>query len=416
MAPPPHPFFRFYGVPDSYLDILFAGLTGRLNRNEGESSALESRIASFIGSPAALALPQARVGLYLALKRVLTPNRPRVILSPYTIYEVVNMVICAGGIPVFADIEESTCNIDLASAAQLIDDRTGAVIVTHLHGLACDIEGFASLCRERTIPLIEDCAQALGAVVNGRRVGGFGDMGVFSFSMKKHVNALYGGCLVGNDPEVIRQCGSFLDGFPTERARKLLKRALLTAAGEIAGFPPVFRAVSFPLLRRRVLRGTETALGAVAYEHDVIRRDQIPESYLRRMTSCQAQLVLRQLPDVDRQIGLRIDYAREYHAQLGDLAGIQLPPLREDGSHIYLSFAIQVPDRLRFQQEMMASGCDVRLQSFINTASSARYSDFGRSCPNAERTASRVVLLPVCTRVGMAEIRRVAAAIRALMR
>jgi dTDP-4-amino-4,6-dideoxygalactose transaminase len=122
------------------------------------------------------------------------------------------------------------------------------------------------------------------------------------------------------------------------------------------------------------------------------------------------------MPDVDRQIGMRIGYAREYHALLGDLAGIQLPTFREDGSHAYLSFAIQVSDRLQFQREMMASGCDVRLQSFINTASSPCYSDFGGNCPNAERTASRVVLLPIYTGAGMVEIRRIAAAIRAIMR
>lgn len=416
MVPSPEPFFRYYGVPDSYFDILKAGLTGGLNCDEGTISALESRVASFIGSGPALALPQARLGLYLALRQILTPEKPKVILSPYTIYDVVNMVICAGGTPVFADIEESTCNIKFASTAELIDNQTGAVIVTHLHGLACDIANFASLCTEKEIPLIEDCAQAFGAIVNGKRLGSFGDMGVFSFSMKKHVNSLYGGCLVGNNAKILNQCRRFLAELPPERARKLLRRACLSIVAEIAGSAPVFRALTFPLLRRRVLRGTETALAAVAYEHKPVRRDEIPEHYLCRMSSCQARLVARQIPDVDRQIGIRIGYAREYHALLGDLAGFRLPPLRDDGSHIYLSFAIQVSDRLEFQREMMAFGCDVRLNSFINTASSPCYADFGGNCPNAERTASRVVLLPICTGAGMAEIRRIATAIRAIMR
>ena len=61
-------------------------------------------------------------------------------MSPYTIHDVVNMVLCAGGNPIFADIEKSTCNISANAIEELIDDNTGAVMITHLHGLACDIE------------------------------------------------------------------------------------------------------------------------------------------------------------------------------------------------------------------------------------------------------------------------------------
>jgi dTDP-4-amino-4,6-dideoxygalactose transaminase len=416
MARSPVPFFRYYGTPDSYLDILTASFVGKLNRDERTVSALESKVARFIGTKHAVALPQARLGLYLALRELLTPEKRKVILSPYTIYDVVNMVISAGGIPVFADIDASTCNVDCASAAKLVDDQTGAILVTHLHGLACDIERFTSLCAAKGIPLIEDCAQAFGASVKGKRLGSFGTLGIFSFSVKKHVNSLYGGCLVGNDAEIMSRYKTFLAGLPPERARKLLVRACSTVAAQIANSAPLFRALTFPLLRRRVLRGTETALSAVAYEHNPIRRAELPQHYLRRMSAVQAHLVARQIPDVDRQSELRIAYAREYHALLADLAGVQLPPLREDGSHIYLSFAVQVSDRLRFQREMMAGGCDVRLQSYINTASAPCYAEFGGDCPNAARTASRVVLLPISTGTGIAEIRRIAAVIRALMR
>jgi dTDP-4-amino-4,6-dideoxygalactose transaminase len=416
MAPSPVPFFRYYGTPDSYLDILTAGLVGGLNRDGGAVGTLESNVARFIGTRHAVALPQARLGVYIALRQVLTPEKPKVILSPYTIYDVINMVICAGGTPVFADIDESTCNIDFDSAAKLIDDQTGAIIVTHLHGLACDIERFTSLCADSGIPLIEDSAQAFGGIVRGKRLGSFGTMGVFSFSVKKHINCLYGGCLVGNDAEIMSGGRTFLAGLPPERTRRLLMRACSTVAGEIANSAPVFSSLTLPLLRRRVLRGTETALSAVAHEHNPARLAKIPERYLRRMSAVQAHLVSRQILDVDRQIGLRIAYAREYHALLGGLSGIQLPPLREDGSHVYLSFAVQVSDRLRFQREMMAAGCDVRLQSYINTASAPCYADFAGHCPNAERTASRVVLLPISTGAGIAEIRRIAAAIRALIR
>lgn len=410
------PFFDYYGAPQSYLEILRSGLTGRLTDRHTDREKLQAELGKFLGVEGALCLPQARLGLYIALLQFLTPEKHKVILSPYTIYDVVNVVIAAGGTPVFADIDEVTCNIDFHSVARLIDDDTGAVIVTHLHGLACDMSAFAFFCQEKGIPLLEDSAQAFGGIVNGRRLGTIGDAGVYSFSMKKHVNCLYGGCLVVNNANVQRECQDFLTALPEERGRKLIKRAFLSLFVDLAHSQPLFRELTFPLLRWRVKRSDEKSLGAVAYEHNPVRRDELPQQYLCQMTPRQASVVSRQLADVDRQTGIRIDYAREYHAMLGDLPGIRLPPLREDSSHVYLSFAVQVPERLRFQREAMARDCDVRLQSLTNLANSPSYTDFASDCPNAEKVAGQVALLPIHPRLGMAEIRRIGEVVRALMR
>lgn len=410
------PFFSYYGAPQCYLEILRAGLTGRLKAGSSDRAKLQSDLGAFLDAQNVLCLPQARLGLYVALSSLLTPDKRKVILSPYTIYDVVNVVLAAGGTPVFADIDETTCNIDLRSVSTLADESTGAIIVTHLHGLSCDMSDFATFCRDRKIPLIEDCAQAFGGVHEGRRLGTIGDAGVYSFSMKKHINSLYGGCLVVNSAEMARECGNFLATLPDERSGKLMGRALLSLWTDLAHSQPVFRAITFPLLRWRVNRGGERATRAVAYEHSPVRRDELPKRYLHQMTPRQASIVSSQLAHVDRQTATRIDYAREYHAMLSDLTEIRLPPLREDGSHIYLSFAVQVEGRLEFQREMMANNCDVRLQSFINLASSSCYAEFNRHCPNAERVAGRTLLLPVHPGLSISEIRRVGAVIRSFLR
>src|SRR5438477_483738 len=75
----------------------------------------------------------------------------------------------------------------------LVGPHTGAVMVTHLHGCACDIETIAATCREAGVPLVEDASQSFGARVGGKRLGTFGRASVFSFGMAKNVNAFYGG-------------------------------------------------------------------------------------------------------------------------------------------------------------------------------------------------------------------------------
>ena len=211
----PQARFRFYGSPRNFRDLLVAVLSGRVQRSAGDIADLERRFAEWIGSSHALAMPQGRVALYAALRSLIRPGQ-NVILSPYTIYDVVNMVISAGGRPVFADVEVETCNIDPLEVERLIDDETGAVVVTHLHGLVCDVERVAAICRDRGVALIEDCAQCLGGRAHGRRAGTFGDVGVFSFSRAKNVNAFYGGMAITNDRSVHERMAETILRFPFE--------------------------------------------------------------------------------------------------------------------------------------------------------------------------------------------------------
>src|ERR1700744_2090549 len=122
----PQPRFRFYGSPSNYLTAARDYLTGRVTRGD-DVTALEDRVQRQLDVAHALCVPQGRFGLYLALKELIRPGQ-NVILSPYTIFDIVNMVLCAGGRPQFADIDPATCNIDIRHVAELIDDNTGAVL------------------------------------------------------------------------------------------------------------------------------------------------------------------------------------------------------------------------------------------------------------------------------------------------
>src|SRR5262245_29434779 len=155
----PQPRYRMYGASRKYLSVVGDLLTGRVGEGDGESS-LEASFCRYIGARHAISMPQARVSLFCALRVFIKPGA-KVVLSPYTIHDVINMVICAGGVPVFADIDRKTCNIDPAEIEKLVDRDTGAVLITHLHGLACDVERIADFCRSRGVALLEDCAQAL---------------------------------------------------------------------------------------------------------------------------------------------------------------------------------------------------------------------------------------------------------------
>jgi dTDP-4-amino-4,6-dideoxygalactose transaminase len=408
--------YRFYGSPTNYLTAARQAVAQALGHGVDYRDSLERRVAELVGVDHAICVPQARYGLYLTFAQLCTPERPEVIMSPYTIHDVVNMVLCAGGVPVYADIETDTCNIDASKIEALIGPRTAAVMITHLHGLACDVERVMAICARRGVPVIEDTAQAFGARVGGRWLGSFGKAGVFSFGRAKTVNAFYGGMVVTSDARLAEAIRAELAQLPDEDSAKLAKRIAHCVVGDVMTVPPVFSPMTFRIFRLGAVRGVKAVNKIVQTEDDPKRKAALPEAYRRRMTSLQARLVLEQLPALDRNTAKRLELARIYQEGLAGLAGIRLPPWREDGSHIYLQYPVQLEDRWDYVRYMMRHGRDLAIQHMSSAAELEIFQDFARDCPNARKTAERLVLLPTYPGYGADEAKKNVEVTRAYLR
>jgi dTDP-4-amino-4,6-dideoxygalactose transaminase len=342
----------------------------------------------------AICVPQARIGLYLALRSLIQDGQT-VVLSPYTIFDVVNMVICAGGRPCFADIDRPSTNIKADEIAKLMDQDVGAVLVTHLHGIPCDIEQIAEICKAHSVPLIEDVAQAFNARVGDRFLGTFGEIGVFSFGMAKNVNSFYGGMVVTNRRDLAQNIRAQLENSPYQSILSLWRRIIFCAIGDLITARPLFQLLGFWLFRFGCLHDVEAINKRWRGEDDPFLRDAIPEPMLRRMTPMQARMIESQLDNVEQDNRARIRLAEIYHTALSDLPGIILPPMRVDGSCLYLSYPIQVPDRHALLRYLMANGRDLTVQHITNTADLECFGEWRRECPEARSTADQVLLLPI---------------------
>jgi dTDP-4-amino-4,6-dideoxygalactose transaminase len=407
---PPKSRFRIYGGVRKYASVLGDVVRGRLHAGDAVSS-LERAVAAFVNAKHAVAMPQARVGIHLTIKSIVKPGQS-VILSSYTIYDVINMVIGAGARPVFADIRRETCGIDPDAIEPLIDANTAAVMVTHLHGIDCGIERIAEMCRRRGLPLIEDAAQAFGGRVGGRRLGTFGRAGVYSFGMAKNVNSFYGGMVVTDDDALHAQLKAQQALHPYTDAQVLFNRIAFCAVGDVLTWRPIFDAATFWVYRYGHLHGIEAITNRWRGEDDPVRRNGVATASLRRMTPMQARLVEAALPSVDAHTATRIEYARRYHEGLRDVAEVSLPPFADDGSNIYLTFPIQVADRSALHDYLTLHGRDLAVQHIGNCADYPAFAEFQRDCPNARAAAAAVLLLPTYPSYGMREVQRNIALIR----
>jgi len=406
----PRPRSRTYSTAKTYGRLFSDILSMRLHKGD-DILTLENRIKDLTGARHAIAMPQGRVAIFAAIRALIRPGQ-KVILSPYTIYEVVNMVICAGGIPVFADIRRDTCNIDPHEVDSLIDDQTGAVLVTHLHGLAADIEQLADLCRARGVALVEDAAQSFGGRVSGKYLGTFGDAGIFSFGLYKNINAFYGGMLVTSRTDIAKRISQEVRQWPRQPLWPLVRRAGYGLFTEILTWPPLFGTLVYRIFRFAYLHDIESLNRRVREENNPHVKYELPARYLRQLSQAQARLVLQRLPLVEDDFRTRLRFARMYHEGLNDLREIILPPFFEDGRHIYLQYPIQYRDRKALVKYMLRAGCDVYAQHMRNCADLACFSRYGRDCPNARATANSVVVLPTYPKYHEDDVRRNIKAIR----
>ncbi|BCP51553.1 aminotransferase DegT [Kaistia sp. 32K] len=409
------PRFKMYGVPTIFRQAVsdFAG--GRVQSGD-DVAALERALSDLTGAAHAIAVPQARVGIHLVLKSLIERSgKQKVVLSPYTIYDVVNMVVSAGGIPVFADIEPNNANLDPDAVAPLLDDGVAAVLVTHLHGLVCDLERLGSLCRKRGIPLVEDAAQAFGGHWEGRALGTVGIAGVFSFGRAKNVNCFFGGAVVTDDGELARALRDEVRDYAAMDPAKLAKRVLSCLGYSVAVSRALFPLITHPLYRWLTLRHPKRGAELLSTERSPVLRSSLPEASRRKLSPMQARCALGQFPALAEQQRKRGKLAEIYRSGLANLPSLRLPIELPGTDNVYLAYPIQVSDRVALQQFMVRQGRDVVIQHIGNCADYDCFAEYRRSCPVARDVAASVLLLPTYPDYPPSEARANVEAIRAFL-
>lgn len=186
-------------------------------RGSPEVYALEEEMANHFMMPYATALNSGTAALHVALASLGIGEGDEVIVPNLTFIATAMAVVQNGSVPVFADIDPRTYNITAETILPQVTRKTKAVIVVHLHGFPADLRGIKKLCKERDLALIEDVAQAPGALLDGKPVGSFGDASAFSLMSQKNL-ATCGECGVllnrkldaKNRAEMVRIYGEIL--------------------------------------------------------------------------------------------------------------------------------------------------------------------------------------------------------------
>ena len=176
--------------------------SGRVNAwTGGEVKAFEREFAAWAGAKHAVALANGTVALDVAWRVVGIGPGDEVITTPRSFQASAASIAMTGARPIFADVDRQSQNITPETVATLITPQTRAILCVHLAGWPCDMDGFRALARAHDLKLVEDCAQAHGALIGDQAVGTFGDIAAWSFCQDKIVTTGGEGGMVTTDDD-----------------------------------------------------------------------------------------------------------------------------------------------------------------------------------------------------------------------
>jgi len=307
----------------------------------------EQDFADYCGVGHAVATNSGTAALHAALLAADTGTGDEVIVPSFTFFATASAVSMCGARPVFADIDADTFNISPDAIADRITPRTKAVIGVHLFGQPFDIAPVQELCDDHDLVLIEDCAQAHGARYKGRKVGGFGKIGCFSFYPTKNMTTGEGGMITTDDSEI------------AERARRLINHGQ-----------------SEKYLHREL-------------------------GYNYRMTNISAAIGSVQLRKLDLMNDLRRRHARQFMHTISR-TDLRLPCCDPQAFHVYHQFVLTVTDAFPMSRDdfgtyLQKTGIGTAVHYPIPVHQQPLYRTNGDDpcCPVAETCAKQVLSIPV---------------------
>lgn len=327
-------------------------------------TALEQEIAQLVQVGHGVGVNSGSDALTLALRALDIGPGDEVITTPFTYIAPAESIHQMGARIVFADIHPRTFNLDPADVDRKLTARTKAIIPVHLFGQAAPMEELSALAASRGIPLVEDCAQAIGATYQGRPVGGMGRMGCFSFYPTKNLGADGdGGMVVTNDAEL---------------AAKL---RMLRVHG----------------IKRR-------------YHHEL-------HGFNSRLDELQAAILRVKLKHLASWNARRAEIAARYAEGLSGLP-VELPSTAEGNVHVYHVFALLMDRRDALQQHLAGSGVPTIIYYPEPLHLQKVYADLGfrrGDYPVAEAVSGRILPLPMYPELSDAEVDHVIASIRGFL-
>ena len=370
-----------------------------------ETIKLENDFKKYLGCPFAFSFDSGRSSLLAILKCLGIGPGDEVLLQAFTCVAVVNPILWVGAKPVFVDIEKDGFNMDPVDLKKKITKRSKVLIIQHTFGQPARLQQILKIARNRRLLVVEDCAQALGAEYQGRKVGTFGIAAIFSFGRDKVISSVFGGMAVTSDSQLGEKLEDFQKNLKFPSKFWVFQQLLHPLA-----FSLILPVYNFFNLGKVILVGLQKLhllSFPVTWEE---KRGKKPKSLPLRLPNALAVLTQNQLKKVEEMNKHRKKIAQFYQRELQGL-DLKLPREEKGSKSIFLRFCVKTKNAQSLYG--FAKKKKILLGRWYSQIIDPRGTDLQRigykmgSCPQAEKTAKVCLNLPTYPRLTFPEAQRV---------
>jgi len=326
-------------------------------------SEFEKVMTDWAGQKHGIAVNSGTSGLHLIIRAMDLKDGDEVITTPFSFIASSNCLLFERAVPVFADIEPETLNIDPSAIERAITPKTKAILAVHAFGHPADMDPIREIAQRHSLRVIEDSCEAIGAQYKGRPAGSLGDAGVFAFYPNKQMTTGEGGVIVTDDDEIAALCRSMRNQGRGEGDRWLFHERL---------------------------------------------------GYNYRLDELSCALGVSQAARLEKILAMRTDVAQRYHQRLAGIKGVRLPFTADYAKISWFIYVIRLAesidrDKVMGRLEESGVGCrpyftPIHLQPFYREMFGYKEGDF----PITERVAASTIALPFFNKITDAQIDYVA--------
>ena len=370
-------------------------------KNENFEKKLKLEISKIYPDSNLFFFDHGRTAFYEILSQIKQKtNKRKILVNSFTLFEIINVIIYCGFTPVFIDTKKNSFETEI-DLAKFNNDLSGiaGILITHLNGANLNIINLKKQIDEHNqsnekIYLIEDCAVALGAKINEKDVGTFGDYSFLSFNIMKNLTSYTGGALI--------DCKQEIESLSKQHYKILNKLDILKKILFIFTIQLLNTRILFPLFFIIIKYAHKYSVNFFLkkYRTDFVVTKEIkfPDKFSYFMHPFQKKLLLPQFIDFKKKQLYRISKSEYYFTNLKKIKSFYFPQSEFNEKNIFLDFPIicdSFPMKEKLFNYLIKKKVDIKSYYYKNCAEESIYIPNNNLCLNSSEIAKNILMLPV---------------------
>jgi len=354
---------------------------------------------------------KARIGLFHILSFLFKNNKTKnkIILSSFTVFDMINMILLSGFKPIFVDHYKNSSQIDFDQLKKIIElnDDIGAVLLTHYNVNNSELLKISNICKEKKIVLIEDCAISIASKFDNDYVGKFGDYSIFSFGFYKFVNVLSGGMVFSKNKDFYNFVIEQEKNWNEVKIYNLYKLIIKSFFIRIMSSKIIFNII-FPIIKFSYKNNVRPITKLLINDPKPHRKHSFPKEYKFRISQNQINEIIFQFKNLENQRKLRELHYKTYSDNIRNKKIIFFHNKKDLlNKNAFLNFPIIIENKNKFLKYMLDNNIDLSPQFYRSVNQLPFLSEYSKQTKYIQDSVSKLVTLPTYAEINKSYINKI---------